>query len=48
MTSPAAWYADEGRLLDKVKRTRVHWGQVPTVPGYTQLIENDPELPDNY
>jgi len=39
MTDPAMWYCDERRLLAKLRRTHVHWGQVPEIEGYDMLVE---------
>ncbi|MCZ6652670.1 MAG: serine/threonine-protein kinase [Planctomycetota bacterium] len=39
MIDESQWYVDADRLLQKVRKTATHWGQLPEIPGYDQLVE---------
>ncbi len=39
MIDESQWYIDADRLLQKVRKTATHWGQLPEISGYDQLVE---------
>ena len=39
MHDESEWYVDPSRLLQKVRKTATHWGHLPEISGYDQLVE---------
>jgi tetratricopeptide (TPR) repeat protein/predicted Ser/Thr protein kinase len=39
MHDETRWFRDSGRLLDKVRLTQKHWGNLPEIAGYDVLVE---------
>jgi len=39
MNRESNWFADPDELLGELKETGKHWGQLPEIPGYEQLVE---------
>lgn len=39
MRDDSRWFTDAGLLLEAVCRTSTHWGQLPEIPGYDELVE---------
>jgi tetratricopeptide (TPR) repeat protein/predicted Ser/Thr protein kinase len=39
MTDATQWFTDPGRLLERVRQTQMHWGDLPRIAGYDELIE---------
>ncbi|MCG8403975.1 MAG: serine/threonine-protein kinase [Phycisphaerales bacterium] len=39
MRDDSKWFTDAGLLLEAVCKTSTHWGQLPDIPGYDELVE---------
>jgi len=39
MRDGSSWFCDPDRLIVELRRTETHWGQLPEIPGYDEILE---------